>query len=656
MKNFYLITILVAMNICSVYASAAAGNNPREFLSITAHGPRQAVTPSCDPLVDEKDGAVHSKIKTPSKTVMGLNTLYSLGLSGEGVRVGVVETSGTLCNTPGLLGAIITLPETGYNIHPISFHWMEVSQVIASQQTDDSGGYIGFAPNAEVVFGVGKGVGILDTVKRVIRQGAVCLNLSIALFFENPNPWFLTFESDDPLSKGDPTVNFVEAINFAIDRKIPVFLAGGNDKEVLGEDPFLTKLLKRCSYNPLLQIVFGWEPRDEVFFRDDIQFAKDSARGIDKYPNLSRFALSCPYSASVIGIDFDKTFPDLKRNMESIKGEKKNKVRDENRKKAYKAAYENDSILFTRANVSGTSFSAPALASIYALLYEYANKGENKGNLQPEDIMACLQGTAYMPTLEVGDGQDYAWFGSGIPDCGRARLTMDYIAKARLYVEQKHFANAVIMWEKVITNLKDFAQPSHIFEALEAYYQSQQDFQPFFNGVIDQLPTLYQNHRKDRKQCLDLLAQRKFEEFIKHINKTIHAKIDSDSKYLLNFEEGLITFKHQRQDPYFVADSKLMNAFDQWKTSFLSSEIASISKDDSGDFFEANGGRELFEPYLACIKKRVNKLDKGQVEKISLWYLESSLEILSSISEIKLPKDLQDEVDTLLTRLRKHLD
>jgi hypothetical protein len=366
--------------------------------------------------------------------------------------------------------------------------------------------------------------------------------------------------------------------------------------------------------------------------------------------------LSCPYSASVIGIDFDKTFPDLKRNMESIKGEKKNKVRDENRKKAYKAAYENDSILFTRANVSGTSFSAPALASIYALLYEYANKGENKGNLQPEDIMACLQGTAYMPTLEVGDGQDYAWFGSGIPDCGRARLTMDYIAKARLYVEQKHFANAVIMWEKVITNLKDFAQPSHIFEALEAYYQSQQDFRPFFNGVIDQLPTLYQNHRKDRKQCLDLLAQRKFEEFIKHINKTIHAKIDSDSKYLLNFEEGLITFKHQSQDPYFVADSKLMDAFDQWKTSFLSSEIASISKDDSGDFFEANGGRELFEPYLACIKKRVNKLDKVQVEKISLWYLESSLEILSSISEIKLPKDLQDEVDTLLTRLRKHLD
>jgi hypothetical protein len=49
-------------------------------------------------------------------------------------------------------------------------------------------------------------------------------------------------------------------------------------------------------------------------------------------------------------------------------------------------------------------------------------------------------------------------------------------------------------------------------------------------------------------------------------------------------------------------------------------------------------------------------LDKGQVEKISLCYLESSLEILSSISEIKLPKDLQDEVDALLTRLRKELD
>ena len=466
MKNFYLITILVAMNICSVYASAAAGNNPREFSSITAHGPRQAVTPSCDSLVAEKDGALHPKIKTPSKTVMGLDDLYKLGLSGKGVRVGVVDTSGTLCNMPGLLGAIITLPETGYNIHPISFHWMEVSQVIASQQTDDSGCYIGFAPNAEVVFGVGKGVGIVDTVKRVIRQGAVCLNLSIALSVENPNsPWPLTdFESDDPLTKGDPTDNLVEAINFAIDRKIPVFLAGGNDKEVLGEDPFLTKLLKRCFYNPLLQIVFGWEPRDEVFFRDDIQFAKDSARGSDKYPNLLRFALSCPYSASVIEIDFDKTFPDLQRNMESRKDEKKDKERDEKRKKAYKEAYEKDSILFTRANVSGTSFSAPALASIYALLYEYANEGENKGKLQPEDIMACLQGTAYMPTLEVDDGQEHAWFGSGIPDCGRARLTIDDIAKARLYADKKDFANAALMWQRVITDLKDFALPSHIFE------------------------------------------------------------------------------------------------------------------------------------------------------------------------------------------------
>lgn len=133
MKDFYLITILVAMNICSVYASAAVGNDPREFSSSTAHGPRQAVTPSCDPLVPEKDGSVHPEIKTPHKTLMGLDALYKLGLSGKGVRVGVVEGGSTLCNPPGLLGAIIELPETKYTDDPISFHWMEVSQVIAGQ-------------------------------------------------------------------------------------------------------------------------------------------------------------------------------------------------------------------------------------------------------------------------------------------------------------------------------------------------------------------------------------------------------------------------------------------------------------------------------------------------------------------------------------------
>jgi hypothetical protein len=99
-----------------------------------------------------------------------------------------------------------------------------------------------------------------------------------------------------------------------------------------------------------------------------------------------------------------------------------------------------------------------------------------------------------------------------------------------------------------------------------------------------------------------------------------------------------------------------MDAFDKWETSFLSSEIASISKEDSGKFFDENGGREVFAPYLACIKKRVNKLEKGQVEKISLGHLKSSSDILTSISKIKLPKDLKGEVDTLLTRIDKYTD
>ena len=247
------------------------------------------------------------------------------------------------------------------------------------------------------------------------------------------------------------------------------------------------------------------------------------------------------------------------------------------------------------------------------------------GNLQPEDIMACLQGTAYMPMLEEGDGQEYAWFGSGIPDGGRAILTMDDIAQARMYVEQKDFANAVLVWQRVITNLKDFALPSHISEALEAYSQSQQDLQPFFNGIIDQLPSLYPNHRKDRKQCLALFAQGNFKGYFEYIKKTIYA--NTDSRYLRNFEMGLITVVNQRERPYFVTASNLMDEVEQWENSFLSSEI---------------------EPYLVFIKQWVGEVDEQQGEKRFLRDLASSLDFLSYSRKIKLPKDLQAEVDALL--------
>ena len=150
LKLYLPLFISVATNTCNVYASAAAGNDPRECLSSSSsssstassktHAPRETVTPSCDPLVPEKDGAVYSLIKTPHKTLMGLDALYRRGLSGKGVRVGVIEFDGIPCNLPVLQGAIIELPGTKYNYDAGSTHWMLVSQVIASQQPDDSGG------------------------------------------------------------------------------------------------------------------------------------------------------------------------------------------------------------------------------------------------------------------------------------------------------------------------------------------------------------------------------------------------------------------------------------------------------------------------------------------------------------------------------------
>ncbi|MCX7342637.1 MAG: hypothetical protein NT128_00605 [Proteobacteria bacterium] len=591
------------------------------------------VTPTCDPLASEKIVTVYHQIKTPNKTILGLEPLYNMGLSGRRVRVGVIEFSAVPCDPPGLQGAIIGFPEKTQEAG--SSHWLLVSQVIASQAPDGLGGYIGFAPNAQVIVGIANlfsekkgyvvdGDGIEDAVKYAIREGAVCLNLSISSKYRKT--YF--YSEKHSVVKGNPNANFTVAIQLALNQSIPVFLSGGNDKELLGEDPFLTRLAEDFSYHPLLQIVFGWEPSDEVFDRNDVRFAKQSARGSAQHTNLLKYALSCPYTARVMH---------KSTNLSSIKSEEALKIADDK-------AYRDESIPFSLTDVSGTSFSAPALASIYALLHEYASRQKK---LESQDIMACIRGTAYMPVLE--GNQEHAWFGSGIPDGGKAARAMDDITNARLCFERKEFSKAVELWKRVITTLRDFSCPEHIAEALEACTQSSQDSTTFLKSIVGYWPSLYPNHLEDRLQSFSSFAKGEFDSCYEQFS-TIREK--TKNRRYETLEMGLITALNQRIRHYYIAVTKLEEHIKRWEDSFLSSEIATIPTTDQGEFFEKNGGRKLLEPYLTYIRKEgIEKIQASKTDKRFLRDIKFSLSSLSSMKfnrKIKLPQDLQKELEALL--------
>lgn len=673
-KQFYLsLLISVAINISNVYAAADEDGQQNSSSSSSSssstasnqihHHPRPIyVTPTCDPFnpVVSIKGllTVHSKIATSHKTLLGLEPLYRRGLSGKGVRVGVIEFDTIPCTPSGLQGAIIELPETSYNYDTGGTHYMLVSQVIASQQPDGCGGYIGFAPNAQVILGTYVSLGIVDVVKRTIREGAVCLNFSISVEVARsgisvPSCYYFSLHPDLRKAfiktKAEPTDDLVKAIRFALDMKIPVFLSGGNDREILGEHPFLTKLLEHCNYNPLLQIVFGWEPKEEVFEKDDVCFAKYSARGSAKYPYLSRFALSAPYNVQVMDIDIPNTFKDMasdiKSRMESVKDEEKDKVLEAQLKVAYLKAYEKKAIRFTQVNVQGTSFSAPALASMYALLHEYAL---SKGKLNSEDIMACMQGTAYMPVLEIGYGQEYAWFGSGIPNGGAAILVMDDIANARLCFERKDFHQTVELWKKIFATLRGFSRPGHVEEAIEACTKASEDCAVFLQSIVGYWPSVYPNHLQDRLQSFRFFVNEQSDEFFNQLS-FIHANTKKPVFSYETLEYGLVKALNKKLRPYLIAIEH-HERIKIWEESFLSNEIAAIPTTDNGEFFERNRGRALWRPYLDCIRNNVNEAIVRQNDKRFLEYLESCLATLSYTGneEIKIPEDLQKEKEALL--------
>src|ERR1700722_18457257 len=230
----------------------------------------------------------------PTKALLNLGDLN--WLTGKNKIIGIIEFGGIKHTPPGLEGKVLNTLEGGEENK--KGHSTLVSQVVAAQ-------ILGLAPDAQVFLAapqVKTGGTILvnldDAIKWAVRNGAHAINLSIKLLDAKDE---LLFPSIGLKSrKNKATYDFLEGIQYALDRGIPVFMAAGNDQQDLLEDEYLKSIWKAVEYseNPhLFFIVGGFDYPQFVSSREEITFSKTSGRA--KKEAASRYFVPGPNKVEV---------------------------------------------------------------------------------------------------------------------------------------------------------------------------------------------------------------------------------------------------------------------------------------------------------------------------------------------------------------------
>jgi len=319
------------------------------------------VVHECDPLPEEY--GVAGVLTTPATSLMNLAPVYREGLSGKDQLAAVIEHKG-ISHIPSDLKDRVVNSLTPLKRQSISDHQASVARVIASQSPDNS-----IAPNAQLFLGARQAqinnhsiVGIADAIKLAIREGANAINLSISEV--DKKKVRAKFEEGDIRiigHKKGADKEFLEGISFALEQGVPVFIAGGNHKEELDNDPFIADIIKTTKLGPnsdLLVFAGGFNYPEEVFDRSDLYFEEWSAR-CGSGSDYSRYLITGPYKVN---------------------------------------------------GVEGTSFASPAIMGVYLLLREFCEKERATSGIgiEPKEILACMRGSAFNKPMD-GEQENPDW-------------------------------------------------------------------------------------------------------------------------------------------------------------------------------------------------------------------------------------------------------
>ena len=480
------------------------------------------IVPVCDPLPEEF--GVAGVLTTPATSLMNLAPLYTEELSGDGQLAAVIEHKG-ISHIPSDLEGKVVNSLTPLKRQSSSDHQASVARVIASQSPKS------IAPNAQLFLGAPQAqidkhsiVGIADAIKLAIRKGANAINLSISQV--DKKKVRAKFEAGDIRfigHKEGADKEFLEGISFALGQGVPVFIAGGNDKEELDNDPFIADIIKTTkldSNSDLLVFAGGFNYPEEAFDRNDLYFAEWSAR-CGSGSDYSRYLITGPYKVN---------------------------------------------------GVKGTSFASPAIMGVYLLLREFCEKERATSGIgiEPKEILACMRGSAFNKPMD-GEQENPDWYGCGVIDAGSALATCKDIVEARKAFKAGHFDRSLDIWKKVILKIGQYSPLQFVIEAAKCNPQGLPDVLSEIDVIVNLYPNLYSNHSFDRREALRCFIIGDFEAS----KKILCNMVKQLPKKVLKHPGIELELRHK---VYSTTPGTIRKSFDGWLKSFLIHELRRVYK------------------------------------------------------------------------------
>ncbi|MDP1724288.1 MAG: S8/S53 family peptidase [Alphaproteobacteria bacterium] len=596
------ITTIFVVFICFYSAlSDAHKNKINETINAETECAHISIVPTCDvlPVCSANGVTIAPELTTPVQSLLNLAPVYQEGLSGLNQIGAVIEFGKPEVTPPGLHGVVLNIIESKLCEHPSM-----VSQVVSSRIKG-----IGIAPNARLFLGTKNSIidgmkvtGIEDAIKLAIRAGAKAVNLSI-------KEKDFIFGEKDSLS-----ADFLNGVRYALKYDIPVFIAAGNDKEILEESLFFKDIIEIESLSKDSLIVFatGFDYPNEAFDRDDLYFSSSySARITSCNPGLKRHVLTAPSRVSAYCFNNDDP-------------------------------YEKDQFLLKA--VKGTSFASPALMGVYLLLSEFS---ERAGYLASADIIACMRATAWKKEA-YKENEEEIWYGCGVVDGGEALKACKLLVKARKLAVEEHCNESLDVWKEYLAILGHHVRLDYFIELKNIDEKCMQS-NDFYEQFLSFWSCFYEGQSKDREQAFQLFEEGMYNECRESVNKIVRkAKTRKMLEIVLH---DLIDLKIYVDYLSFDAGFK---KFDFWLDSFIVCEkneiIASIYKglynfEKAVPIFQLSmdvrNGIGIFSELLDVIEDLVEKKWFENCDDVVVQIIKERIEGLTKkLEQFEMPMDL----------------
>ncbi len=333
--------------------------------------------------------------------------------------------------------------------------------------------------------------------------------------------------------------------------------------------------------------------------------------------------------------------------------------------------------VFSLKTTRGTSFSSPALMSVFLLLNEH---NEREGNhLTAEDILRCMRASAWQKPY-ADKAEDLAWYGAGVIDGGKALELCQLLIKARKQSLQSQFMESLNAWKALMQTLKGHAKGNyileiaHVFKSSSAYQEihlSKQEkaLAEFYRELLSLWPALYPNHLEDRLEAFMSFERNKpIWPILSKIREAI------PSRETLVEMATLIPYANERERFVYRSFITAYRRFESWLDSFIESELK-FFKSHKGPYGELFLEESLVRPNKADLPLDIREgyaivthLTKEirntweDFEKLNLkdtidsmdreMFLDTILALPEKLKSFSLPGDLSDQLKRHIERAK----